>query len=103
MHTSTDSTILVLGGTGRTGRRVAERLAARGTSVRIGSRTATPAFDWSDAATWPGALDGVRAAYVSYYPDLAAPGAPEAVADGVRRALRREPRDFADHVRAWAS
>jgi uncharacterized protein YbjT (DUF2867 family) len=70
---------LVLGGTGKTGRRVAERLAERGLLVRIGSRSAEPPFDWEKPDTWASALDGVSAAYVSYYPDLAIPGAPEAV------------------------
>jgi len=66
-------------GTGKTGRRVAERLAERGLLVRIGSRSAEPPFDWEKPDTWATALDGVSAAYVSYYPDLAIPGAPEAV------------------------
>jgi uncharacterized protein YbjT (DUF2867 family) len=70
---------LVLGGTGKTGRRVAERLAERGLLVRIGSRSAEPPFDWEKPDTWATALEGVSAAYVSYYPDLAIPGAPEAV------------------------
>jgi uncharacterized protein YbjT (DUF2867 family) len=70
---------LVLGGTGKTGRRVAERLAERGLLVRIGSRSAEPPFDWEKPDTWASVLDGVSAAYVSYYPDLAIPGAPEAV------------------------
>ena len=70
---------LVLGGTGKTGRRVAEKLQARGLPVRIGSRSAEPSFDWEKPDTWATALDGVSAAYVSYYPDLAIPGAPEAV------------------------
>ena len=70
---------LVLGGTGKTGRRVAERLQARGLPVRIGSRSAEPPFDWEKPDTWASALDGVNSVYVSYYPDLATPGAPEAV------------------------
>lgn len=73
-------TTLVLGGTGKTGRRVAERLAARQVPVRVGSRTAEPAFDWHEPATWPGALRDVGIVYVSYFPDLAAPGATDAVA-----------------------
>ncbi|WP_188195541.1 NmrA family NAD(P)-binding protein [Nonomuraea sp. SYSU D8015] len=68
-------TILILGGTGKTGRRIADRLTALGLPVRIGSRSATPAFDWADRSTWPAALDGVTAAYIAYYPDLAFPGA----------------------------
>lgn len=81
--------VLVVGGTGKTGRRVAERLAARGVPVRIGSRSANPAFDWEDPSGWPAALDGVGAAYITYYPDLAAPGAPEAVRALVDQALAR--------------
>lgn len=42
---------LVLGGTGKTGRRVAQRLAARGLPVRVGSRTGYPPFDWEDRRT----------------------------------------------------
>ena len=61
----TAQTILVLGSTGKTGRRVAERLAFRHLPVRHGSRSATPPFDWDDRATWAPALDGVRAVYVS--------------------------------------
>jgi uncharacterized protein YbjT (DUF2867 family) len=86
-------TTLVLGGTGKTGRRVAQRLQARGIPVRIGTPSATPPFDWTDEATWPAALDGVGAVYVTYYPDLSVAGAAAAVgsfadlavASGVRR------------------
>ena len=84
--TSTDP-ILVIGGTGKTGRRVAARLAARGVPVRIGSRTGTPPFDWEDPATWAPALQGTRAAYISFFPDLAFPGAPAAIAELARTAL----------------
>ena len=70
---------LVLGGTGKTGRRVVQRLTALDEPVRIGSRSGGLPFDWEDPATWAPALTGVKAAYVSYYPDLAAPGAAEAI------------------------
>ncbi len=79
--------VLVLGGTGKTGSRVADRLRARGMPVRIGSRKGTPPFDWEDRSTWPSALDGVRAAYISYYPDLAVPGAAGAVGSFVEQAM----------------
>jgi uncharacterized protein YbjT (DUF2867 family) len=72
--------ILILGGTGKTGRRIAERLQARQIPVRIGSRSEKPAFDWNDRKTWAAALEGVGAVYVSYYPDLAVPGAANDVA-----------------------
>jgi uncharacterized protein YbjT (DUF2867 family) len=71
--------ILVLGGTGKTGRRVVERLTARAVPTRVGSRSAQPPFDWHDQATWAPSLQGVGAVYITYYPDLAMPGAPEAV------------------------
>jgi uncharacterized protein YbjT (DUF2867 family) len=81
------SPILVLGATGKTGRRVAERLRERGVSVRDGSRSASPAFDWEDQSTWRAALEGTSAAYISYFPDLAAPGAPAAVGAFAERAV----------------
>jgi uncharacterized protein YbjT (DUF2867 family) len=71
--------ILVLGSTGKTGRRVAQRLAARHLPVRHGSRSGTPPFDWNDRATWAPALQGVKAVYMSYYPDLAVAGATDAI------------------------
>jgi uncharacterized protein YbjT (DUF2867 family) len=84
---------LVLGATGKTGRRIIERLRARGVPTRVGSRSGQPPFDWEDPATWAPALEGVDSAYISYYPDLAVPGAVEAtrsfaelaVGSGVRR------------------
>ncbi|MFJ6197401.1 NAD(P)H-binding protein [Micromonospora sp. NPDC092111] len=72
-------TVLVLGGTGKTGRRIVARLQGRGVPVRVGSRSAAPPFDWTEPATWAPVLRDVGAVYVSYYPDLAVPGAPEAV------------------------
>ncbi|MEV0705507.1 NmrA family transcriptional regulator [Saccharopolyspora sp. NPDC050389] len=79
---------LVLGGTGRTGRRVAAGLAARGIPVRIGSRSATPPFDWDDRSTWEPVLRDVESAYVSYQPDLAIPEAAEAVGSFAELAVR---------------
>jgi uncharacterized protein YbjT (DUF2867 family) len=79
--------VLVLGGTGKTGRRVAERLSARGTPVRIGSRSARPAFDWDGESTWSTVLEGAGAAYVVYSPDLAIPGAAEVVGRFARQAV----------------
>lgn len=70
---------LVVGGTGKTGRRVAERLAKLGVKTRIGSRSGDIPFDWDDRSTWDAALTGVAAAYITYAPDLAIPGATEAV------------------------
>ncbi|MFF3304594.1 NmrA family transcriptional regulator [Streptomyces sp. NPDC002908] len=79
-HPPEHRTVLVTSGTGKTGRRVVERLLARGADVRSGSRTGDVPFDWRDESGWGHALRGADAAYVAYYPDLAAPGAPEAMA-----------------------
>ena len=54
-----EGTTLVLGGTGKTGRRVSERLEASGLPVRVGSRSGEPPFDWENPDTWEPALDGV--------------------------------------------
>jgi uncharacterized protein YbjT (DUF2867 family) len=86
-------TTVVLGGTGKTGRRVVDRLRARGVPAVPASRTGTPAFDWSDQSSWPALLTDVDAAYLAYYPDLGSPEAAEIIADftelavgsGVRR------------------
>ena len=74
-----DRLTLVLGGTGKTGRRVVNRLAARDVPVRIGSRHADPPFDWEDPTTWLPALQGATSVFLTYYPDLAVPGAAETV------------------------
>ncbi|MET9608655.1 NAD(P)H-binding protein [Streptomyces sp. NPDC006512] len=70
---------LVIGGNGKTGRRVAQKLSLQGRAVRIGSRGGAPAFDWHEPATWGPALEGVDRVYVTYHPDLAFPGAAEQV------------------------
>lgn len=88
-----NGTTLVTGGTGKTGRRVVERLQGRRVPVRVGSRSAEVPFDWDDRNTWEQALQGVASAYVCYYPDVAVPGAVAsidaftqlAVGSGVRR------------------
>jgi uncharacterized protein YbjT (DUF2867 family) len=78
-HTDSRNTILVLGGTGKTGRRIAARLTALGLPVRVGSRNAEVPFDWDKPETWTPALGGVKSVYVSFYPDLAVPGATGAI------------------------
>lgn len=79
--------ILIVGGTGKTGRRVAERLTAQNLPVRIGSRSGNPAFDWEDRNTWLPVLEGVKAAYITYYPDIAIPGATQTVEAFARLAV----------------
>ena len=83
----TTHTTVLIGGAGKTGRRVAERLQARGRDIRLASRSTTPAFDWEDRATWAPAFAGAQSAYVTYYPDLAVPGAADAIASLAATAL----------------
>jgi len=71
--------ILVIGATGKTGSRVAAHLEAKGLPVRRGARGAAIPFDWEDESTWTPALNGITKAYVTYFPDLAFPGAVEKV------------------------
>ena len=74
-----DAPILVIGSTGKTGSRILKSLAEKGYPVRAGSRNSAIPFDWDKPETWALALDGVKAAYVSYYPDLAFPGASDKI------------------------
>jgi uncharacterized protein YbjT (DUF2867 family) len=76
---TTRGPILVVGSTGKTGKRVAPRLSAMDIAVRHGSRRAVPPFDWNAPSMWPAAVQGVRAVYLTYHPDLAVPGADELV------------------------
>jgi uncharacterized protein YbjT (DUF2867 family) len=88
MTEHTHKTTLVLGGTGKTGRRVVQRLTARGVPTRVGSRSGTPPFDWENRTTWAPALQGVGSVYVSYHPDLAMPGAVETVGSFTELAVK---------------
>lgn len=87
--------ILILGGTGKTGRRIAGRLRAASRPVRTASRTGGDIdFDLGAPNTWAPALDGVTAAYL-IEPNLQAASTDrqariprlvtESVAAGVRR------------------
>ena len=95
--------ILVLGGTGKTGRRVVERLTARGVATRVGARSGEPPFDWDDRDTWAPVLQGVGSVYVSHYLD-ALPGSAEiigsfaelAVASGIPRLVHLSGRGEAE-------
>jgi uncharacterized protein YbjT (DUF2867 family) len=86
--------VLVTGATGKTGRRVLERLARHGVAVRSGSRSANPPFDWDRPETWPAVLDRVTSVYVAYSPDLAFPGAVDAVRAFTSVAMRQGVQQF---------
>jgi uncharacterized protein YbjT (DUF2867 family) len=63
--TNSSTTTLVLGGTGKTGTRVASLLTARGRSVRTAARhSADVAFDWDDPATHREAIEGIDRLYL---------------------------------------
>jgi len=64
MPTSASLT-LVLGATGKTGSRVANRLLSRGLPVRTAARSGADAhFDWDDPGTYVPALQGVNQVYL---------------------------------------
>ncbi|UII79141.1 NmrA family NAD(P)-binding protein [Flagellimonas sp. CMM7] len=79
--------ILVIGGTGKTGRRVAKKLTQLGHNVRVVGRRTEPAFDWENQDTYAGALKDIYRAYIVYYPDLAVPGSRDAVTTLTKKAL----------------
>ena len=81
------TTTLITGGTGKTGRRVAERLTTMGHAVRLGSRRGGTRFDWDDRSTWAPALAGCASAYVTFAPDIAFPGAADTIAAFARTAV----------------
>ncbi|MBB5933091.1 NAD(P)H-binding protein [Streptomyces zagrosensis] len=96
--------LLVLGGTGKTGRRVVERLTARGLTVRVASRSADGGrtrFVWEDEETWGPALAGVAAVYLVPPGELTSSEsartvqafAGRAVAAGVRRIVLLSARE----------
>jgi uncharacterized protein YbjT (DUF2867 family) len=89
-------TILVLGSTGKTGRRLLPLLRARGAIVRAASRTpgdGRTRFDWTQPDTYDAALAGVDAIYL-IPPDLIEDATPivgpfvaRAMQAGVRRVV----------------
>ncbi|WP_232073930.1 Rossmann-fold NAD(P)-binding domain-containing protein [Spirosoma aureum] len=85
---STEKKILILGGTGKTGSRVAHRLTQRNWPIRIGSRSGEPAFDWLDQATWESALQDIHTVYITFQPDLAVPGAAESIRSFTETAVK---------------
>jgi hypothetical protein len=70
MTNTTNTTILVIASTGKTGKRVADQL-----------------FDWEDPQTWAPALAGVDKVYIAYSPDLAVPGSVDAITGLTERAV----------------
>ncbi|MBA4491107.1 NmrA family transcriptional regulator [Paracoccus sp. S1E-3] len=78
-----DGTTLIIGAGGKTGTRVAARLAKQG-PLRPVSRRTSPPFDWKDRRSWAPALQGATRAYVTFQPDLAIAGADADIAELAR-------------------
>ncbi|NRB59277.1 MAG: NmrA family NAD(P)-binding protein [Winogradskyella sp.] len=79
--------ILVIGGTGKTGSRVARNLTKLGHNVRVVGRKTAPSFDWENTDTYDAALKDMDRAYIVYYPDLAVPGSRDAITTLTKKAL----------------
>lgn len=82
-----DTPILIIGGAGKTGKRVDARLKGMGRATRPVSRSSTIAFDWERPEGWAEALNGIETAYVTYQPDLAVEGAADDI-DALARLAR---------------
>jgi uncharacterized protein YbjT (DUF2867 family) len=75
---------LIIGSSGKTGRRVVNRFIANGLGFREGTRHSDIPFDWNDKATWQQSLTNISSVYIVFSPDLAVPGAPTIIKSFVR-------------------
>ena len=80
---------LIIGGTGKTGRKVVESLELLNQNVRVGSRSSQPAFDWNNEDTWEDVLEGMDKMYITYQPDLAVPGAKQSIENLIALAQKK--------------
>ena len=88
----TTTPILILSGKGKTGRRVAAQLEARGVPFRLASRSSEQRFDWYDESTWSATIAGAGTAYLA--PPVGPTGLAQAgrfiqqaAAEGLRRVV----------------
>lgn len=79
---------LIIGGKGKTGRKVAYSLIKLGKNIRIGSRSENPSFDWEKSETWKKALERMDVVYITFQPDLAVPGAAKIIEDFTSLAVK---------------
>jgi uncharacterized protein YbjT (DUF2867 family) len=86
--------IVVTGGTGKVGRRVAGRLAEAGHDVLAVSRSTVPSLDWHDPSSFAPVLVGADAVFVGYAPDIADPAAAPALATFAEQAVDLGVRRF---------
>ncbi|MEV6416328.1 NAD(P)H-binding protein [Kribbella sp. NPDC051718] len=89
---TTTNPFLIIGGKGKTGRRVAEQLDARGVPYRLASRSSEQRFDWYDESTWSPTIAGIDTAYLA--PPVGPTGLAQAgrfiqqaAAEGLRRVV----------------
>jgi uncharacterized protein YbjT (DUF2867 family) len=72
--------ILILGATGKTGRRVVERLKKiTNVETRLGSRNEKIPFDWENPESWAGVIKDIDSVYITFQPDLAIPSAEDTI------------------------
>jgi len=100
-------TILVLGGTGKTGRRIIQRLETRGVPYRLASRSSEQRFDWYDDSTWSATIAGADTAYLA--PPVGPTGLAQAgrfikqaAAEGLRRVVLLSGRGVGSPGREFA-
>lgn len=86
-HAGASGQTFITGGTGKTGRRVADRLRRAGLAFRVGSRKGEPPFDWANPNTWEPALRGISSVYLAFSPDAGFPGAAETIDSFARLAV----------------
>lgn len=80
---------LITGGTGKTGRKIVASLQQLGQHVRVGSRNAAIPFNWQNPTTWDAALEGIDKVYITFQPDLAVPGAFDAIQSLTQKAKEK--------------
>ena len=68
---------LIIGANGKTGSRVMQRLQQMALAPKGASRNGDVRFDWENRTTWQPALQNIDAVYLTYFPDLAMPQAPD--------------------------
>ncbi|KIC02925.1 NmrA family transcriptional regulator [Flavobacterium sp. JRM] len=72
--------ILILGATGKTGRRVVERLKKiTNVETRLGSRNEKIPFDWENPESWADVIKDIDSVYITFQPDLAIPSAEDTI------------------------
>ncbi|MFC5145198.1 NAD(P)H-binding protein [Streptomyces aureoversilis] len=87
-NTTSPHDVLVLGATGKTGRRVVRALRAAGVPARAASRSGEVRFDWTEPGTWAAALEGASAVYL-IAPDEGYEAVPVFVRQAVEAGVRR--------------